>query len=223
MNLTVGPLSPAVYWRRRALVLGAVLLSVLLIATMCAGSGDDDSSNPLAAHSSPSETPDSSSPTPQGLAPIIGGDPASSGSADSGSPAPNGGPPPPPGESTECSDAEIVLTPSVVRTVEGKYTLGLKVRNVSHRTCSRNVDADAQELRVVQNNQIVWSSDSCQTVHNQPDIRTFAPNIETMFSIAWDGSIGPQCTSTTKVDGPFQVVAVLGNKASNPVPYPPGG
>ena len=35
MRLTVGPLPPAVYWRRRSLVLGVALLVVFLIVQAC--------------------------------------------------------------------------------------------------------------------------------------------------------------------------------------------
>jgi len=37
MNLTVGPLAPAVYWRRRAFVAGALLVVVLLLVYSCGG------------------------------------------------------------------------------------------------------------------------------------------------------------------------------------------
>ena len=38
MNLTVGPLPPAVYWRRRALVAGVLVLLILVVAYSCGGS-----------------------------------------------------------------------------------------------------------------------------------------------------------------------------------------
>ncbi|WP_189080985.1 adhesin [Mangrovihabitans endophyticus] len=42
MRATVGPLPPAVYWRRRAIVLGAVLLGVIVLFVACTGGDDDD-------------------------------------------------------------------------------------------------------------------------------------------------------------------------------------
>ena len=37
MRLTVGPLPPAVYWRRRAVVLGAGLLFLIVLLYSCTG------------------------------------------------------------------------------------------------------------------------------------------------------------------------------------------
>ena len=47
MRLTVGPLSPSVYWRRRAVVLGVVLVVFAVIAYSCSGD-DDPAKNPTA-------------------------------------------------------------------------------------------------------------------------------------------------------------------------------
>jgi hypothetical protein len=43
MRSTVGPLPPAVYWRRRALVLGVLLLIVIALFVSCGG--EDDGGN----------------------------------------------------------------------------------------------------------------------------------------------------------------------------------
>ena len=40
MRLTVGPLPPAVYWRRRAVVLGAGLLFLIVLLYSCDAAGD---------------------------------------------------------------------------------------------------------------------------------------------------------------------------------------
>src|SRR5262245_46608252 len=42
MNLTVGPLPPAVYWRRRAIVAAGLLAIILPIAFSCGGPGKSD-------------------------------------------------------------------------------------------------------------------------------------------------------------------------------------
>jgi hypothetical protein len=220
MNLTVGPLPPSVYWRRRLLVLAGVVLVVILFATMCSGSGKSDAASQRTAATT---SPTPGSPSPSSQPQILGGGPAASSSA---SAAATGSPAAPPvnttpTQSAECSDAEIKLTPTVQKNADGTWTLTLKVRNISTRTCTRDVGADPQEIHVVQNGQTVWSSDACQRVHGQPDVRTFPPNIEATFSIAWDGSTGTNCTNPTKISGSFQVVAKLASKVSDPVDYPP--
>ena len=42
MRATVGPLPSAVYWRRRAVVLGAVLLSIIVLFVSCSGNDKND-------------------------------------------------------------------------------------------------------------------------------------------------------------------------------------
>src|SRR4051812_40387555 len=42
MRATVGPLPSAVYWRRRAVVLGAVLLSIIVLFVSCTGGDKND-------------------------------------------------------------------------------------------------------------------------------------------------------------------------------------
>src|SRR5262245_61645109 len=42
MRTTVGPLPSAVYWRRRAVVLGAALLGIIVLFVSCSGDEKDD-------------------------------------------------------------------------------------------------------------------------------------------------------------------------------------
>ncbi len=220
MNLTVGPLPPAVYWRRRAVVAGVLLVLVLLVVYACSGSGGAGSAGqPRANTGAATGTPD---PTGSELRPQTGAPPAT---GDPGTPAPTqvsapGGTAPPP--SDFCSDSEIQLTPAVQKITGGSfaYQLTLRVKNVSNRTCKRDVGADPQELHIGQNGQTLWSSDSCQKVHGQPDVRSFPPGIEDTFTIGWDGTAGTGCTGGTPVGaGSYQVVAKLDAKASSPVTF----
>src|SRR3954454_10773812 len=59
MRSTVGPLPAAVYWRRRAVVLGAALLGIIVLFVSCSG-GDDNKGSPrdkAASSSSSLHTP----------------------------------------------------------------------------------------------------------------------------------------------------------------------
>jgi hypothetical protein len=217
MNLTVGPLPPAVYWRRRVIVLVAVLALVLLVVAMCNGSGPSTAS--VNTSGSPTGTPRSASPTPATTlsvqAPIVGapGGPSATAAA-TVSPAPT---------SDLCTDAEIQLTPSVQKISGGTYPyqLNLRIRNISTRTCKRDVGAGPQELHIVNSaGQTEWSSDNCQTGAGS-DVRTFGPNIEDAFSLGWNGNgNGPSlCAGTRLPDGNYQIVAKLDTKVSAPVPF----
>jgi hypothetical protein len=226
MNLTVGPLPSAVYWRRRAMVLGALLLVVVFLVAMCSGSGKPSGTR------NTSGTTGSGSPTshPSMLTPIIGdggdgggetagSDPAS---PDPGSASVAGGGAPPPSSSGPCADTDMSLTAVATPLAKGFY-FSMKVKNISTRACSRDVGASPQSLQVVNAaGAVVWSSDSCATPGRspRPDVRVFGPNIETVLPprpFYWDGTVGKCSGGTALPAGSYRLVAHLATKASQPV------
>jgi hypothetical protein len=220
MNLTVGPLPPAVYWRRRALVAGALLVLVLLVSYACGGSdGSTAAGQQPAGLSTATSSPD---PSPSVLSPIIGAGPASgspSSSASAGGGVPTGGAP---ATVDFCTDDEMQITPAIQKITGGTYPyeMTLTIKNISTRSCKRDVGTDPQELHVVQNGQTVWSSDYCQDAHGQRDVRTFGPGIESRFTRGWDGSVGQACANPTPAAaGTYQLVAKLDTKVSAPVTF----
>ena len=222
MNLTVGPLPPAVYWRRRVLVLGAVLALVLLLVAMCGGSGH---SNPAAVNPAATTTSTRPSPTPTTSVqpPIVG---APGGASSSASP-PAAAPSSAAARSDTCSDAEIQLTPSIQKITGGTYPyqLQLDIKNISNRTCKRDDGANPQEMHIVNSaGQTVWSSDYCQS-NPGSNVATFDPNIVASFKLPWDGyAYGPNCAKGAKLgDGAYQLVAKLDTKVSAPVAFAIGG
>ena len=228
MNLTVGPLPPAVYWRRRALVAGVLVLLILVVAYACGGSSGSGAPGQRSGAKTP--TTGSPSPTTSELRPQTGAPPASdsaspattSGTATAGS-GPVAGPADPTTET--CTDAEILLTPSVQRITGGTfaYELTLKVKNTSTRNCKRDVGSAPQEMHVTQNGQTVWSSDSCQAGQGQSNVATLAAGIEYAYKIGWDGTSGTTCTGGHPVPaGSYQIVAKLDTKVSTPVTFTTG-
>jgi hypothetical protein len=227
MNLTVGPLPPAVYWRRRAVVAGVLLVLVLLLTYACGGSSGSGApgqprANPGAQDSTGTElrprtgSPPDTDPTTPSVAPA----PAFSGAS-----GPSGSAVAPAAQSDVCADSEIQLTPSAKKIVGGTYPyqLTLRIKNISGRTCKRDVGADPQELHIIANGQPIWSSDTCQAVHGQPDVRSFQPGIEDAFVIGWDGTIGTACNNkTAATPGTYQIVGKLDTKLSDPVTFTVG-
>jgi hypothetical protein len=234
MNLTVGPLPPAVYWRRRAIVIGALLLVVVLLVAMCSGSGSGSKHN-----AGPRGSTGAGSPTsqPSVVAPIIGdgGDGGGDGgggdgggtapTSDPASPEPDGAPAgggDQPVASGPCTDADLLVTGVTTALAKGYY-FSMKVKNVSGRACSRDVGGGPQALQVVNaSGVVVWTSDLCATPGQspQPDVRTFGPGIETVLPsrpFYWDGTVGRCRGGTSPAAGAYRMVARLGTKASEPV------
>lgn len=215
MRLTVGPLPPAVYWRRRAMVLGVVLLFVLVIVYSCSNQDGKPAASPKnTASPTPTATElPSADPTDEAPVDPVGQIEPSESSA-----------PPQPALGSECTDDEIRVTPipshtSVQRGVT--IEIRLKIKNVSSRTCDRDVGADAQEVYISAGAQKIWSSDTCGAAHGSKVV-SIPPNIEHEYRVAWNGKLDTRCTNDVAdgdypQPGEYQVFGRLGTKHSDPV------
>jgi hypothetical protein len=215
MKLTVGPLPPAVYWRRRAAVLAVLLVIALVVIYSCAGSGTSDEPKVSGTvGSAPAPDTSSTDNTEPLFTPTTGTPPATE--------------PEPPADSVQpvtpgaCTDAEMAVQP-VPRTTTSRQgvSLGLtlKMKNISNRTCTRDVGASAQELYIQQGTTKIWSSDACDPLTGV-DIRTFAPGVEIEAYVVWNAKMTSQgCVNRPWAPpGTYQVVGRLGTKFSDPVP-----
>ncbi|MEU6078026.1 hypothetical protein [Micromonospora sp. NPDC047074] len=240
MRLTVGPLPPAVYWRRRAVVLGAGLLFLIVLLYSCTGSdrtgGRGGSAQPTPGATSSDATPE---PTGSVLTPGTGGpspgaaggpgvtDPSGGATTDPSGGATTDAPPAPvvpAGDDGTCADAEITVTPvaqpaSVVR--GAVVDLHLKIKNRSERTCSRDVGADEQELYIKSGAEKVWSSDTCGTGKGS-DPQSFTPGFERSYQVGWNGRDSSRCANGVAAGphppaGTYQLFARVGTKHSEPV------
>ncbi|MGK5672484.1 hypothetical protein ACSNOB_06530 [Micromonospora sp. URMC 106] len=234
MRLTVGPLPPAVYWRRRAVVLGAGLLFLIVLLYSCTGSdrnaGRSGDAQPSAGAASPGASPEATGPV---LSPQTG-EPSPGASGGPGAADPSGGttttdtPPPAPvvpaADDGTCTDAEITVTPVALPTsvVRGAVVdLQLKIKNRSERTCSRDVGADVQELFIKSGAEKIWSSDTCGTGKGS-DVQSFTPGFERSYQVGWNGRDSSKCASGVAAGpnppaGTYQVFARVGTKLSEPV------
>ncbi|MFI6784102.1 hypothetical protein [Micromonospora sp. NPDC050276] len=228
MRLTVGPLPPAVYWRRRAVVLGAGFLFLIVLLYSCTGPGRSGGQQPKAG-GSPSATSDPGGPV---LTPQTGG-PSTSASADSGltnpTPAITSNTPPLSAaagseDDSTCTDDEISVVSSASATSVQRgavVELELKIKNTSDRTCSRNVGADLQEIFIKSGAEKVWSSDTCAKATGS-DVQAFTPDFVRSYQVPWNGRDTSRCDGAL-AGGPFapvgsyQVFARVGTKLSDPV------
>jgi len=240
MRLTVGPLPPAVYWRRRALVLGVLVLIGFLVAYYVTGSKNVGPAGPLgnqslatatATHPSTqtTTTPPTVSPTQTSTGtPTATSTPTETATGGGTSPETSTAAVPP--VSGPCTDAEIQLTatasPTDVVVGQGaKFTLVAK--NVSQRTCNRNIGSIPQELQLRQGDTVVWSSDACSGAYLYDFDQVFTPGYTKAFPIDWNGyrnqggSAMQPCLAipaNLPAPGRYELVARLGGLFSAPVP-----
>jgi hypothetical protein len=244
MRLTVGPLPPAVYWRRRLAVLGILLLLVILVVYACSDGGDQgkngaknggtsggtqSGSQPAHQGRTPTKSPTPNPSGPASVAPLLpplgsiapeGGDPVDQGAA--GGPGTEPSPGAAPGTGP-CTDDEMAVTavpeaPSVARGTFVRLTL--KIKNISNRTCTRDVGADAQELFLLDGAKAkMWSSDACDAAHGG-DVRTFRPGIEAPFFVLWDGRATSSGCANRPLPpaGRYQLIGRLSSKLGAPAP-----
>lgn len=238
MRLTVGPLPPAVYWRRRALVVGGLLALVFVPYTACM-SGDEPSSrtaaDQAARHGAGALAVPRPSTSATGAAGGTGEEPAPAEEPGHAAPVAAGGavpagPPqaPPLLNAPTCTDSDLALRalPAATEAAAGSaLDLRLVVENASTRTCARDVGADAQELRVTREGQAVWSSDHCTPRGGPPNVQNFPPGERREFMVTWNGrssTSGAKCVKGAPagdlVAGGYEVVARLGSKHSAPAP-----
>jgi hypothetical protein len=235
MRLTIGPLPPGVYWRRRALVLGVLVLVGFLVAYIWTGSTRHLPPGPLGDASMASQTPTvpatsssaTQSPTPDPTVttssptepPVDPTTAVGGGLVTTQAPQSATGP---------CTNQEILLTATaspVVLQIGQSATLTLTIKNISQRTCDRDIGSIPQELQLRHGDTVVWSSDVCSGSVLYDYNQVFTPGYEKSFPIAWNGyrneggSAQQPCLAidaNLPAAGTYQVVARLGTLFSQP-------
>lgn len=219
-------------------MLGAVLLSVIVLFAYCSGADEPDPKKTASEFPTPAAAdPSAVSPKPsfEDVSPGVG--PAVQDPADLLSPTPDDDELPPPanasapaggtdagGGGSTCADSEMQLTPAPADTSpqRGAPTdIQIKIKNVGSRSCTRNLGSSAQELYIEQGAQKFWSSDQC-TNSAENDIVTMAPGTEKLFKITWNGRSSTQCAGNAPSGpslstGPYALRARLDTKISDPV------
>jgi hypothetical protein len=226
MRLTVGPLPPAVYWRRRAIVLGAAVVVIFFIVQSCSGGDANSVGNGKTGQSS---APAAADPTTKATILRPHSDPPEQQTTQDAeppptNPAPRTGEAAPPPDNGSCTDAEMLITPVPEATTAERgsmVAIRLRIKNTGKRTCSRDVGADQQELYIKQGAAKVWSSDTCGNVKGS-DVQPFTPNFEREYRVDWNGKDVSKCADNL-ANGPvppageYQVFGRLATKTSNPV------
>ena len=101
--------------------------------------------------------------------------------------------------------------------------LSLIIKNVSARTCARDVGADVQEIYIKQGAAKIWSSDVCAVAAGAGSkVEQFQPGGQRTYYVTWNGRDSSRCSGgmaagNFPVAGRYEVMGRLGAKVSNPV------
>ena len=185
----VGPLPASVYWRRRLVLLGGLVVLALLLRS-CAG-GDSPTAKLPEAKATPSASP-TASPTPAPTRP-----PATAAGL--------------------CADGVVELTTSTDAAsypVGSSPKITLTIVNTGTTPCRRDVGGAAVELRVVSGSDRVWSSDDC-SLGQVSSVEELKPGVAKTVVKTWPGvRSAPQCggSKAQAKNGTYRVVARVGTK-----------
>lgn len=228
MRLTVGPLPPAVYWRRRAIVLGAVLVALFLVAQAC-----------MSASASPDDVDAGNTPSPTAAGPSTSATPPPQSDPPAATTTPESPAPPPeeppdgepaaaldPADPAACTDQEMLITaetgdPSFPGGTSVQFTI--RIENDSDRSCRRDVGGDHRELYLRKGTGAtkLWSSRDCDGPSGS-QVEELAPGFERSHFIVWHGNASDSCQDGAPAGEPvppgdYQLIARLGTAYSEPV------
>ncbi|MGF0314720.1 hypothetical protein [Nocardia fluminea] len=215
-----GPLSPEIYWRRRALAIGVIIVAlaiVIWLVTMVARGGDSAGADKAAASSTTSAEPSASetsstsssaSATPSGSAAPS----ASTSAADQPAAQP-------------CSDQSLALKVTVGQPtyrVGDQPAFGTVITNISSAACSRDLGAGPQFLVYTLDGQRrLWASNDCN--QDAPtEMKTLKAGEQLSYKGTWFGTTSqPQCAGDRLQvpAGAYMVVAQLGAVRSAAEPF----
>ncbi|MBF4594837.1 hypothetical protein ITJ58_13835 [Curtobacterium flaccumfaciens] len=181
----VGPEKPVVYWRRRALVLGALLVVVLVVVLIVVGRGSGATSAAPSASASAgagsgagaSSAGSAGSGSSRSAAPK----PAASASAAATKPAAADG--------STCTKDQIVLTPVLDKSAYGPTEdpkIAMSIKNSGTNSCHLDLGSAQQVLTISSGQEQYWSSKDCQTGGTNQDVTIKSGQTLTTPAIAWD-------------------------------------
>ena len=188
----VGPEPPSVYWKRRALVIGGVLLVIIGLIMLWPSGGDTESTS-ADAGASPS------------AAPAASGSPAPSGTPSTPGTASSAASPSAPAPTTDCLDSEIELRTTVdtpAPKVGTPVTMTMTIANISGVPCTRDVGAAVNQFTITSGGYRVWSSDDCNP-GGQNQIETIPPDQAFAVQATWPSVItSPGCPTPQQAAQP---------------------
>ncbi|WP_433931020.1 hypothetical protein [Curtobacterium flaccumfaciens] len=183
----VGPEKPVVYWRRRALVLGALLVVVLVVVLIVVGRGSG------ATSAAPSASASAGAGSGAGAS-SAGSAGSGSGSSRSAAPKPSASASasaskPAAADGSTCTKDQIVLTPVLDKSAYGPTEdpkIAMSIKNSGANSCHLDLGSAQQVLTISSGQEQYWSSKDCQTGGTNQDVTIKSGQTLTTPAIAWD-------------------------------------
>lgn len=212
-----GPLPPEIYWRRRALAIGVIVVAlaiVIWLVTLVARGGDSSGTETAAATTSSStgasETSDKTSTTSSAAAS------ESEAPTSSATDAPAAEP---------CSDQSLALKVTVGQPtyrVGDQPGFGTVITNISSAACSRDLGPGPQFLVYTLDGQRrLWASNDCNP-DGPAEMKTLEAGEQLSYKGTWFGTTSqPECAGERLPvpAGAYMVVAQLGAIRSAAEPF----
>ncbi|OBF88030.1 hypothetical protein A5791_19170 [Mycobacterium sp. 852002-51163_SCH5372311] len=231
-----GPLPTEIYWRRRGLALGIVVVVVgIAVATIIAFVSSSAGAKPSNAEKAGSAQSHPGSPAaqapppaaPQGSPPVAPpqGQPPQGQNPESPTPTAAVQPPPVLKEGDDCPDSTLAVkgltnAPQYFIGDQPKFTM--VVTNIGLVACKRDVGAAVLAAYVYSlDNKRLWSNLDCAP-SNETLVKTFTPGEQVTTAVTWTGmGSAPHCPLPRPAigAGTYNLVVQLGNLRSQPVPF----
>jgi hypothetical protein len=174
-SMTRGPLSPRVYWRRRALVVGLAVVLVVIFARVLGGGSDgssDDDGVAEQAAGSPTSAPTDDPTRKQG-----GKNKPTKTPTTTPMPEPTG----------PCLEDDILVQPVVEQAVAGTdVMIGLELRTRTAEACTWQVSSSHLTLKVTSGSDDIWASRECPRVVPVKDV-VVRQDFTTKVGVVWNG------------------------------------
>ena len=202
-----GPQKPAIYWRRRAVVLlVALVLPLTLGYLLFSGGNEQTQAEEPRSSAAPSPQDDDSASSNSSAAP----DPTSSAQASPKSTVP------------ACQDSDLVLIAGVDQEnvpAGANPQVTLTIRSNADADCLRDIGSGANEIVVTSGGEHVWSSDDCDP--SQASNEQLLPaGAEAQVTVTWERKLSaPGCAgeAIAAQPGTYQVEVRNGEVVSDPV------
>ncbi|WP_039775748.1 hypothetical protein [Nocardia cerradoensis] len=206
-----GPLPPEIYWRRRLLAIGALIVALALViwlALMLLRSGGDDKDPKAAAAASTSaKAAASTTADPSGSKVPASG---TVNSTASGVPAP-------------CPDQSLAVKVTVGQPTYkagDQPVITIVLTNISTAACSRDMGSGLQQVWVqsLDGQRKLWSNTDCDQ-GGPADVRALNGGQQAAFTLTWSGTTSQPGCAGDRVPVPaggYAVVAQFGSVRSAP-------